>query len=360
MAAPATRTAKDVAKELAAADDTDVAIYNGVIGRFFDEEVITKTLGRRRRPNLLLIMVTEGGDPDCAFRIARCLQSKYQRFSLFVSGYCKSAGTLIAIGAHQLVVSDHGELGPLDVQMAKKDELVDRQSGLTVISALDFLREKAYSSFEQIFYDFEEKTGGIVTVQTASKIAVDIVTSIISPIASQVDPLHVGDAARSLRVAEQYGVRLAQSSKSITQAGLLKLLTGYASHGFAIDRREAGTIFTNVRDPEPLELELAEKLGLRARRPHGQRLLAGQSVFEFLSPELQTRPARSGARNAKSTSNQTGQRASVADPGVHVAGSRKSAGRGVQAGADRKKSAAAKGRAARSRGRAGNGLATHL
>ncbi len=47
-------------------------------------------------------MVTEGGDADPAYRIARCLQDHYDRFSLFVSGYCKSAGTLVALGAHEL------------------------------------------------------------------------------------------------------------------------------------------------------------------------------------------------------------------------------------------------------------------
>jgi hypothetical protein len=158
------RTPTEVANAIAQSGDTDVALYNGPIGRFLDEEVISQSLKRRRRPNLLMMLVTEGGNPDCAYRMARCLQSKYQKFSLFVSGYCKSAGTLMAIGAHELVIGDHGELGPLDIQMTKKDELVDRQSGLTVIAALDFLREKAYSSFEQIFYDFEEKTGGIVNL----------------------------------------------------------------------------------------------------------------------------------------------------------------------------------------------------
>lgn len=109
------RTSKVIANELAKAGEVDVAIYNGLIGRMFDEEVIVKTAQRRRRKNLLLIVVTEGGDADAAFRMARCLQSKYEKFTIFVSGYCKSAGTLLAIGAHELVFSDHGELGPLDV-----------------------------------------------------------------------------------------------------------------------------------------------------------------------------------------------------------------------------------------------------
>jgi Serine dehydrogenase proteinase len=351
-----TRTPNEIANAIAQSGDVDVALYNGPIGRFFDEEVISKSLRRKRRSNLLMMLVTEGGNPDSAYRMARCLQSKYQKFSVFISGYCKSAGTLIAIGAHELVIGDHGELGPLDIQMAKKDELVDRQSGLTVISALDFLREKAYSSFEEIFYDFEEKTGGIVTVQTASKIAVEIVTGIISPIASQIDPLHVGDAARSLRIAEQYGFRLAQNSKSIQPAGLLRLLTGYASHGFVIDRREATTIFGHVREPSANELELSEVLGPKSKRPANPRPTLNQ-VFEFLSDEVQPRV---GARHGKGNAISARKRRPSTNSGIQPARTRSSAGKSVSTGPGRKQQSEAPKIQARSRegrsGRKGNGL----
>lgn len=295
---PARRTAQVIAEEIAKADGVDVAIYNGPISRFFDEDMIANMTRRRRRPNLLMIVVTEGGDADAGFRMSRCLQGKYEKFSLFVSGYCKSAGTLLAIGAHELVYSDHGELGPLDVQMTKKDELLDRQSGLTVVAAMDFLRDKAYSAFNRVFFDLEETTGGIVTVQTASKIAVEIVTGLFSPISSQIDPLHVGEVARAIRIAEQYGVRLAAHSKSIDRDGLTRLLTGYATHGFVIDRLEAEKIFKNVREATALELELAEVLGSHARRPLALRAPNPNPHFEFLSPEVAT-GASHEKRNAK-------------------------------------------------------------
>jgi hypothetical protein len=202
-----------------------------------------------------------------------------------------------------------------------------------VISALDFLREKAYSSFEEIFYDFEEKTGGIVTVQTASKIAVEIVSGIISPIASQIDPLHVGDAARSLRIAEQYGFRLAQNSKSIGPAGLLRLLTGYASHGFVIDRREATTIFAHVREPSAGELELSDALGPRSKRPATPRPTFNQ-VFEFLSDEVQPRV---GARHGKANAVSARKRRPASSPGIQPARARAGTGKGVSTGPNRKR-----------------------
>jgi ClpP class serine protease len=98
-------------------------------------------MDRKRRKNAILILVTEGGDPDAAYRIARCFQEHYELFTCIVPGYCKSAGTLITIGAHELVMTDGGELGPLDIQMSKKDELWESQSGLTVAAALNALHE---------------------------------------------------------------------------------------------------------------------------------------------------------------------------------------------------------------------------
>ena len=50
-------------------------------------------------------------------------QRSYKKFIVLVSGYCKSAGTLVACGAHELVFSDAGEIGPIDIQMEKKDDL---------------------------------------------------------------------------------------------------------------------------------------------------------------------------------------------------------------------------------------------
>lgn len=127
------------------------------------------------------MLVTTGGDPDAAYRIARCLQTNYERFLLYVSDYCKSAGTIIALGAHELVMSDHGELGPLDVQMFKKDEIWERQSELTVMDALSALQDNALKAFEQFFLHTKGKIGGSITLRTASQIATEMTTGLLTP-----------------------------------------------------------------------------------------------------------------------------------------------------------------------------------
>ena len=58
-----------------------------------------------------LILTTQGGTPDAAYRIARCLRHHYSFLRLVVAAGCKSAGTLIAICADELAIGDMGELG---------------------------------------------------------------------------------------------------------------------------------------------------------------------------------------------------------------------------------------------------------
>ena len=131
----------EVVGHIADNSNADVIVYNGTIKRWFDRSFIDLVAQKRKRPNVILILVTTGGDADSAFRIARALQRNYERFTCFVSGFCKSAGTLIAVGAHELVVCDHGELGPLDIQLSKKDALWEQESGAVVDTALRVVQQ---------------------------------------------------------------------------------------------------------------------------------------------------------------------------------------------------------------------------
>ena len=264
----AKRTSRIVANEIAEATDTDVLLYNGPIQRGLDSVVIDMC-GEcpRPRPSALLILVTEGGNADAAFRIARCLQERYENYSVFVTGWCKSAGTIIALGASELIVSDHGEMGPLDVQLSRKDELFETQSGLTVTSALTTLHSQAFSAFESFMLDTKLRAGSSITTHTAMEIASGLATGLLSGVYAQIDPMHVGEAGRANRVAKQYGEMLIAKSQNSTSENLERLISGYSSHAFVIDRREAAELFNNVREPNAIEMELASRLERKALWP---------------------------------------------------------------------------------------------
>src|SRR5580704_996417 len=281
--APSTQTSPvtEAANKLAEATNSDIFFYNSEIYRPFDDELVCACTGRRRRTNALLLLVTEGGDPDAAYRIARCFQMHYEKFVCIVAGYCKSAGTMIVTGAHELVMADNGEIGPLDIQLAKKDELWDTQSGLTIMSALGTLHEKAFSSFEYASLEITKRSQGRVTFKTAADVAVKFATGLFAPIYAQIDPMHVGEANRAQAIAHDYGLRLSYFGKNISAESLEGLISDYPAHGFVIDREEADGLFNNVREPSEAEKHLILLLGKTATVPRAK----GEGIRRFLSHE---------------------------------------------------------------------------
>jgi Serine dehydrogenase proteinase len=300
------RTFQDVATAIADKRDADVLFVNAGIYRPLAAQVSSLCHQRRRRKNVILILVTGGGDANAAYRIARCLQGAYERFSLFLTGYCKSAGTLVAIGAHELIVAESGELGPLDVQMSKPDELMLRQSGLTATAALSSLHEQAFTAFEHFFLTLISKSGNAITTRTATHIATQLTSGLFAPMYEHVDPMHVGEAGRALQVAIQYGELLRAESRNINPMQLSRLTTGFASHDFVIDLPQIKELFANVRVPDEIELLLAKLLGVPAVEPEQSPIVAYLSTQASEPAEQvpsEPEPRANGQDNETTTGN---------------------------------------------------------
>jgi len=270
----------ELSKKIAEQDATDVVLLNAPLERGMDNKFMIEANKRRKRENLLLMLVTPGGDADTAYRIARFAQEHYEKFTVFVSGYCKSAGTLCVLGAQEIVVSDQGELGPLDVQFYKKDELDELSSGLVIGEALDSLQDQAFAMFEQYMLAMKRKSGGQISLKMATATAASLVAGLYEPIYRQIDPMLIGDVGRSMAIAKDYGTRLLAGSQNCSEENLQALIESYPSHGFVIDRMEAEQIFNHVRAPSDDEERLARVLAPRSRVP----LTQDKSVIEFLSP----------------------------------------------------------------------------
>ena len=101
---PQQEAADAVANEL----DADVLYYCGDISQT-DWVTFAKSCGaRRRRKNVLLILLSPGGDPDASYKIGRALQTRYAKVSTYVPGWCKSAGTLIVIASSTQYIRYYG------------------------------------------------------------------------------------------------------------------------------------------------------------------------------------------------------------------------------------------------------------
>jgi ClpP class serine protease len=103
--------------------------------------------------------------------MARCLTRQYKKIILYIYGICKSAGTLVSVAANEIILSDFGEFGPLDVQLGKPDELFEQVSGLNITQALNSLNTRAQNTFREVLIDLKRGSKGQLTTKLAAEIA---------------------------------------------------------------------------------------------------------------------------------------------------------------------------------------------
>ena len=247
---PLKQAIENVAKEC----ESDVYLYAGSINKSTSDQLIDMCADRPRR-RASLVLSTSGGDPHSAYRLTRHLQNNYEELTLLVPSVCKSAGTLIALGVDTLVLSNHGELGPLDVQVREREELWEFRSGLIPITALELLQEQTFDFFMHRFFEISSYR---LTTKVATDIASQLAIGLFSQLSSQIDPLRIADTRLSMRVAEEYGRRLDKGHAKPN--AIHKLVYTYPSHSFVLDGKEASDLFDNVRSPTDAEAELFNQL----------------------------------------------------------------------------------------------------
>ncbi|WP_210241737.1 SDH family Clp fold serine proteinase [Bradyrhizobium ivorense] len=92
-----------------------------------------------------LLLHTPGGDVDAAEKLIGLVRSatgEEGQLRVIIPDFAKSAGTLMALGANAIVMSDSSELGPIDPQVSSRDgngsDVV--YSVLTYLNAYDAAR----------------------------------------------------------------------------------------------------------------------------------------------------------------------------------------------------------------------------
>lgn len=243
-----------VIKQISEKLDSDFFYYVGTIEYPLIDEFIKIVKSNKKHKNVSLIISTYGGNPDEAYRLSRVLQRLYNKFNLYVYRFCKSAGTLLALAADEVIISDIGELGPLDIQMLKIDEMT-RISGLNYFQALIVMKDMAFQMWEDYFLEIKNRSGGTISTKTAANISKELTIGLLSPIMSQIDPIRLGEVSRALRIAEDYGERLSDNSDAVST-----FATEYSTHSFVIDCEEVKNILDNARNPNSNEVKLGELL----------------------------------------------------------------------------------------------------
>ncbi len=223
----------------------DIFLFNAAIELGNIDYFLNYVECYKKHSECIIYFTTSGGDINAAYKMGRYFQENYDNFTLCIYGHCKSAGTLVALGANDIIMGKFGEFGPLDVQVFNKDEFLNRTSGLAIQQSLDSISDKTFRLFEKIFVELREKSGGNITTQTASKIAKEMSIGLYSPITEKVDYERFGELQRALDVVLYYGFRLGVKEDIVKH-----LAMNYPCHSFVIDIFEAKGLFSNVREPD--------------------------------------------------------------------------------------------------------------
>ena len=84
-------------------------------------ELLHNVVGKNN--NIDFLLHTAGGDIDEAEKIVSLLRARVGkgRLRVIIPDFAKSAGTLIAVAADAIVMSDSSEMGPIDPQVVRSD-----------------------------------------------------------------------------------------------------------------------------------------------------------------------------------------------------------------------------------------------
>ncbi len=106
---------------------------------------LLELLLEREHSNVDIILTTNGGLPNSALYIVLQCKERFQNFSVIIPRRAKSAGTLLALGASEIMMGVESELGPIDPQIVTnvkgsgKPKLIP---ALSLKKALELIDEK--------------------------------------------------------------------------------------------------------------------------------------------------------------------------------------------------------------------------
>ncbi|MDN5347961.1 MAG: hypothetical protein PWP65_1525 [Clostridia bacterium] len=196
------------------------------------------------QPRLDLFLYTRGGDVLTPWRLVHLLREYTGHLAVLVPFRAYSAGTLICLGAEEIVMGKLGELGPIDPSVANAFNPQDPNNPVAripvsvedVTSYITLSREiaelKSENSFNEVFIRLAE----------------------------EVHPLALGNVYRNYALIRSLARRLLKLHRQALDEGRLEEIINYLTeklyaHNYMIPRREAlEDIGLSVTMPSP-ELE---------------------------------------------------------------------------------------------------------
>jgi hypothetical protein len=206
-----------------------------VVPKMIDEEDVLplyeclRRIGRTKR--LDVVLYTSGGYANVARRIALLLHEYTEQLNIVVPYKARSAGTLLCLGAHQLVLGPLAELGPLDPHIAASG---DGPAGSPPsISAEDI---RAFRDIAEIWFGLESEAHRM---------------QVFGLLSQRIFPTTLSSFFRSDRQVRLFGeellrYQLGDDDEKVRRRVVDQLVSGYQSHDHCITRAEARRLGLHV------------------------------------------------------------------------------------------------------------------
>jgi hypothetical protein len=216
-------------------------------------------------PKISLILYTSGGDTAAAWNLVNLVRMFCDEFEVIAPSKCRSAGTLVCLGADRIVMTKQATLGPIDPE-------IQHPLGPAIPGA---------SGDARAAVSVEAVKGYLDTVGDCAGSAVARVQALTS-LADKVHPLVLGQIFRSRQQIRDLANRLLNrhSSEKETIDKIVDFLCSESgSHDYTINRREAEDLGLNV-EKCPIELYCTVKAisdsysqQMEFRNPHNLSVL---------------------------------------------------------------------------------------
>ena len=207
---------------------------------------------------ITLVMETNGGDTMAAWNLVNLIKMFCDEFELLAPANCRSAGTLIALGADSIIMTKQATLGPIDPSIyhelgpAIPGAHPDARAAVSVEAVMGYL-----DAISRLYVNDEHNVQAMLEM------------------AQYVHPLVLGEIFRSRKQIRDLAERLLLSQgadRAIVERIVEFLCSESGSHDYTINRREANDLqlpvekcpaklYQIVRD---LRASYAEQLELRS------------------------------------------------------------------------------------------------
>jgi hypothetical protein len=191
-----------------------------------------------------LVLQTNGGDVEIPWRMVSLAREFAERFSVIVPHRAASAGTILALGADEIVMTRFAVLGPIDPSRThpllprRENEVGEPVSVQDMRHAMQFIREAGRAG-EEFAYTPEA------------------MAEIFTALFDKLHPLAIGAIEQSYALAKLVATRCLEThmtgpgAATEIQGIVDRLCDSYKSHAYQIPRSEAKTI--------PLKVKFASK-----------------------------------------------------------------------------------------------------